>query len=36
MKIFISIFVCEFGITFAAEVSLDNKNLLICLLNNVI
>ena len=36
MKAFISIFVCQFGITFAAEVRLDNKNLLICVLKNII
>jgi len=29
-------FICEFGIIFVAEVRLDNKNLLICVLNNVI
>ena len=35
MKAFISIF-SEFGITFTAEVRLDVKNVLICVLKNVI
>jgi hypothetical protein len=36
MKGFDLNFVCEFGITFMAEVRLDNENKLICVLNNVI